>query len=195
MSLRCNKVLRALPQKPKMRGLEKRLQNEISKILKFSTAPARIRDVGLSKRCHGTRRGCVDLYSPERKLAIELKAVKISGRKFLPASKALYDVGQLLSDAIDLRAAKKVRVAYLVILFVADETILDLKQQAHNKLFLDVQASLHFGQLKREKSSLRRLQRTAIERLHLDKPYHRSCSFLNDAFTFKNLGLGIVRVK
>lgn len=195
-----SKTIKAFKFRGKLQGLERLLQNQFQSQIgdEFKSYP--IKSLGLKKRSHGTSgpRAKLDLFSKDTKIGLELKVVDLRESATVTPKKALYNVGQILSDSLDIKAASRVEVGYLLILFIGDKdfrNVPELARLAHNRLFLEFALSLHFGELKSEKTDLRRKQIKEAKKLKIDKPYTRTNSFLDIAVVRDAIGLGLTRVK
>jgi hypothetical protein len=158
-------ILSQINQEPVFRGLERQFQQIMEKEIGGDFKSKKLSELGLPVRCHGTH-GVMDLYSSDLKVGMELKVVKLTKKDNI-ASKALYDIGQLSSDAIDLGNCNQVKDGYLVVLFVAEENLIqnDLPEKVMNRFKADYVASERY---RHNGSTLRILQNKQYSKWQLD---------------------------
>lgn len=182
-------ILEFIPQNPIFRGLERIFQKNYELNVQRNWSSPNLSKLGLYVRCHGTN-GKIDLYEEILKVGIELKVIKVNKKQLTPST-ALYDIGQLSSDAIDLISCPKIIEGYLLILFVSDEALCEdsFFQKIDKKFKNDFKNS--FKQ-RSENSNLRDQQRIIYERWNLDR--NEPVKFDN-FFVKDKLAIGIMKVK
>lgn len=122
----------------------------------------------------GDKKGRLDILYND--YGIEIKVVRIPRMGAVP-SNALYDIGQISSDYWRIQNAHQLKGGELCILLYGC-LVSELRKPAailrefHNRMFVDFNTSLQYGELKNQsKSEQRRKQIVAIKEIGFHAPY------------------------
>lgn len=159
-------------RKSKARGMEGIIQKEIERVLPGFKHEHSLEKIGATRVDNGTR-GRLDVLWGGH--AIEIKVVRMPRLGANP-NRALYDIGQISADHWRLSNARKITSAEIIVLLYGP-LVEDLRapiavyREFHNRMFVDYQNSMEYGELKREKGEMgRRRQLKSIREMGFDRP-------------------------
>lgn len=193
-----------------MQGLEGILQKAIKNALgENAIIEVPTFDVGIKKRNNGKnpKYTKVDIVFGNS-VGIELKVIELPRMKNTHAYGALYDVDQIASDYYDLSNSTTLKEGYIVLLLhgslVDCLSYVGVGRELHNRMFVDYQTSLHFGELhdQLKKNSQKKVMREnaikAIEAMGFHLPYEKkemSLQSIGRKQAEDSLALSIITVK
>ena len=166
----CSDSIRALES---ARGAESLVQESLLKILGESSKKEIPLEIVGAEQAWGGFRGRLDVLNKNH--GIEVKVIQFP-RLASVASNALYDIGQISSDYWRLKHAKNLDSGELVILLMGD--LIDaftkpseILREFHNRMFVDYETALNFGELKKPREKHRNRQIKAIAEMGFNRPY------------------------
>ncbi|WP_374032881.1 hypothetical protein [Bdellovibrio bacteriovorus] len=134
----------------------------------------------------------------DNKHVIEFKVVRLPRLIRLSANDALYDLGQILSDIARSHQSKAFASVTSYILLhgglIADmPSERHIERELHNRLYIDFQTSLLYGEFGRESTTARKIQIRMAKELNLHLPYSKKRSQIK-VYRLGDLAIALIRV-